>query len=76
MNKHQARFVGSVLKKVINETYTKSQACLKTGYSRPYLYELIEKYKKGGYQSLIHKNMRGNLSNKIVVELLNIYLQK
>lgn len=64
MNKYQARFIESVLKKVIDGKYTKSMACLKTGYSRPYLYELIKKYKKEGYQSLIHKNTRRAPINK------------
>ena len=64
MNKYQARFIESVLKKVIDGKYTKSMACLKTGYSRPYLYELIKKYKKEGYQSLIHKNTRREPINK------------
>ena len=64
MNKYQARFIESVLKKVIDGKYTKSMTCLKTGYSRPYLYELIKKYKKEGYQSLIHKNTRRAPINK------------
>ena len=64
MNKYQVRFVESVINKVIDGTYTKSKACLKTGYSRPYIYELIEKYKRDGYQSLIHKNTRRTPINK------------
>lgn len=80
MNKYQARFVESVLKKVIDGTYTKSKACLKTGYSRPYLYELVEKHKKEGYQSLIHKNTWRVPINKAYFnkqnQIINLYKTK
>lgn len=65
MNKYQARFVESVLKKVISGVYRKIDAHRKLGYSRVYIDELIEKYKKDGYSSLIHKNTRRAPINKI-----------
>lgn len=72
MNKYQARFVESVLKKVISGKYRKIDAHRKLGYSRPYIDELIEKYKKDGYSSLIHKNTRRAPINKIDFNKANL----
>ena len=64
MNRFQARFIASVLDKVLKGQYSKVQARIKTGYSRTYLYELLAKYQTGGYQSLIHRGTRRPPINK------------
>ena len=80
MNKYQARFVASVLTKVLKGQYSKSEACQKTGYSRQYIYELLDKFKQDGYQSLIHKNTRRAPINKIDFnrskEIVRLYKDK
>jgi transposase len=77
MNKRKAKFVESILKKVISKTMTAKEASIKLNYARQYIYFLLAKYKKYGFSSLIHKNKNRAPINKINDEketkIINLY---
>jgi transposase len=77
MNKRKAKFVESILKKVISKTMTAKEASIKLNYARQYIYFLLAKYKKYGFSSLIHKNKNSAPINKINDEketkIINLY---